>query len=100
MLDIPITKRNALTRAFAEICACIAINRPDMAEEIMVSCTHDIVKREPDEAVHFLISWIHNELPGYINEPYVVATLEMLEGMLALRRIIRENGLFMGSGLL
>lgn len=58
---------------------------------------HELLEFEPDEAIHYVIALIHNhfqcerwqtQIP-FIS-PTEVAMLELCEGMLALRGLLRE----------
>ena len=48
------------------------------------------LKSEPDEAVHEVACIIRREYVGFMRHPTVISMLELLEGMLALRKLLRE----------
>lgn len=106
--DIPIAKQNALKRILGGVIAEINHNRVITAKHVEHGVFDNARKEgqdsetaiylldcafrcEPDEGICFLIAQLHEELPGYVGRDKCVdAMLEFFEGMLALRRMLRE----------
>ena len=57
-------------------------------ESYLMSSLWIILNPAPDLWIYGTIAYLNSEFAGHAREPILISTLEMLEGMIALRRIL------------
>lgn len=58
-------------------------------EDFLLGAIHDLVNPLGDLWIYGVIAELHLSIPGHLKDPAIIAVMEMLEGALTIRRLMR-----------